>query len=87
MAKLHMMRFILEVAPPRIVSVTTRRVTKMLDTIAEEDREVGIFDTSSSFGSRHHHCIISSNLTSSLARPLADYVMVFSFAILASKNM
>ena len=87
MAKLHMMRFILEVAPPRIVSVTTRRVTKMLDTIAEEDREVGIFDTSSSFGSRHHHCSISSNLTSSLARPLADYVMVFSFAILASKNM
>ena len=62
----------MEVAPPRIVSVTGRRVTEMLDTIVEEDKEAGIFDASSSFASHNHHYSNSSNLTSLLARPLAD---------------
>jgi len=67
MAKSYMARFIMEVAPPRIVSVKRKRVTKMLDTIVEEDKEVGIFDISSSFYSKHHQrCSNSSNLGSSL---------------------
>jgi len=41
-------RLVMEVAPPRLVSVTRRRVTKMLETIAEEEKEVGAFDIRSS---------------------------------------
>lgn len=41
MANYHMARFVTEVAPPQFVSVIRHRASKMLDTINEEEREVG----------------------------------------------
>ncbi|XXG68326.1 hypothetical protein AAC387_Pa06g1438 [Persea americana] len=43
-------RFITEVAPPQLVCVVRRRVSKILDTIAEEDRDAGEDKPSSSKG-------------------------------------
>nr|GMD09691.1 uncharacterized protein LOC111412245 [Ipomoea batatas] len=42
----RMARFIMEVAPPQVVTVMRHRTSKMLDTISEEER-----DTPSSGGS------------------------------------
>ncbi|XP_019094636.1 PREDICTED: uncharacterized protein LOC109129998 [Camelina sativa] len=53
MASSRLARFITEVAPPQFVSVMRRRTAKVLDTIKEEEREVG---TDSIFSSK----IISS---------------------------
>ncbi|KAI8005886.1 hypothetical protein LOK49_LG07G02911 [Camellia lanceoleosa] len=39
MAKERKARFVTEVAPPKLISVTKRPLTKMLDTIAEEERD------------------------------------------------
>ncbi|KAF5738330.1 hypothetical protein HS088_TW13G01226 [Tripterygium wilfordii] len=41
MATSRIARFITEVAPPQYVSVMRSRASKMLDTINEEDRDVG----------------------------------------------
>ncbi|KAF5738331.1 hypothetical protein HS088_TW13G01227 [Tripterygium wilfordii] len=41
MATSRIARFITEVAPPQYVSVMRCRASKMLDTINEEDRDVG----------------------------------------------
>lgn len=49
-------RLVMEVAPPRLISVARRRVIKMLDTIAEEDKEVGAFDIRSSSSQYRHSC-------------------------------
>nr|GLL30153.1 uncharacterized protein LOC111412245 [Ipomoea trifida]GMD04269.1 uncharacterized protein LOC111412245 [Ipomoea batatas]GMD06466.1 uncharacterized protein LOC111412245 [Ipomoea batatas]GMD08147.1 uncharacterized protein LOC111412245 [Ipomoea batatas]GMD34504.1 uncharacterized protein LOC111412245 [Ipomoea batatas] len=45
-ANARMARFIMEVAPPQVVTVMRHRTSKMLDTISEEER-----DTPSSGGS------------------------------------
>ncbi|XP_019091346.1 PREDICTED: uncharacterized protein LOC109128796 [Camelina sativa] len=55
MASSRLARFITEVAPPQFVSVMRRRTAKVLDTIKEEEREVG---TDSIFSSKSK--IISS---------------------------
>ncbi|KAL7216542.1 hypothetical protein ACSBR1_028481 [Camellia fascicularis] len=39
MAKEPKARFVTEVAPPKLISVTKRPLTKMLDTIDEEERD------------------------------------------------
>ncbi|CAN8290656.1 unnamed protein product [Cochlearia groenlandica] len=50
MASSRFARFITEVAPPQFVTVMRRRTAKILDTIKEEEREVGtdsLFSSSS----------------------------------------
>ncbi|KEH15306.1 galactosyltransferase family protein [Medicago truncatula] len=37
-------RFFMEVAPPQYVSVMRHRTSKMMETIAEEDREINSHD-------------------------------------------
>ncbi|KFK44845.1 hypothetical protein AALP_AA1G310000 [Arabis alpina] len=49
MASSRLARFITEVAPPQFVTVMRRRTTKVLDTIKEEEREIG---TDSIFSSK-----------------------------------
>ncbi|KAK2384040.1 galactosyltransferase family protein [Trifolium repens] len=46
MANSRIARFFMEVAPPQYVSVMRRRTSKMMETIAEEDREISSIDTS-----------------------------------------
>ncbi|KAK7257081.1 hypothetical protein RIF29_30796 [Crotalaria pallida] len=47
MARLQMARVVMtEVAPPRFISVTRRRMKKMLDTIAEEENDFVAADKS-----------------------------------------
>ncbi|OIS97257.1 hypothetical protein A4A49_41882 [Nicotiana attenuata] len=41
MANARIARFVTEVAPPKFVNVMRHRASKMLDTINEEEREVG----------------------------------------------
>ncbi|KAF7822522.1 hypothetical protein G2W53_020666 [Senna tora] len=53
MGKLKCATLITEVAPPRFVSVTRRRMKKLLDTIAEEDTDFGA-----------HKCLCSSTCSS-----------------------
>ncbi|CAH8390658.1 unnamed protein product [Eruca vesicaria subsp. sativa] len=55
MASSRLARFITEVAPPQFVTVMRRRTAKVLDTIKEEEREVGT-----------DHSIFSSSLTSKI---------------------
>ncbi|CAF2044710.1 uncharacterized protein LOC103840420 [Brassica rapa] len=57
MATSRLARFITEVAPPQFVTVMRRRTAKVLDTIKEEEREVGTTD----------HSIFSSSLTSKIS--------------------
>ncbi|CAN6872272.1 unnamed protein product [Brassica oleracea] len=56
MATSRLARFITEVAPPQVVTVMRRRTAKVLDTIKEEEREVGT-----------DHSMFSSSLTSKVA--------------------
>ncbi|KAG2303973.1 hypothetical protein Bca52824_032624 [Brassica carinata] len=56
MASSRLARFITEVAPPQFVTVMRRRTAKVLDTIKEEEREVGT-----------DHSIFSSSLTSKIS--------------------
>lgn len=42
MAKSQNTRFTMEVAPPRFISVTKRQLTKILDTIMEEEKECNV---------------------------------------------
>ncbi|CAA0256152.1 unnamed protein product [Arabidopsis thaliana] len=61
MATSRLARFITEVAPPQFVTVMRRRTAKVLDTIKEEEREVG---TDSIFPSSFNSKKISSPFTS-----------------------
>ncbi|KAG7598724.1 hypothetical protein ISN44_As06g029570 [Arabidopsis suecica] len=61
MASARLARFITEVAPPQFVTVMRRRTAKVLDTIKEEEREVG---TDSIFSSSLNSKNISSPFTS-----------------------
>ncbi|CAH8253959.1 unnamed protein product [Arabidopsis lyrata] len=61
MASARLARFITEVAPPQFVTVMRRRTAKVLDTIKEEEREVG---TDSIFSSSLTSKNISSPFTS-----------------------
>lgn len=45
MANSRMARFVTEVAPPQFVSVMRNRASKMLDTIAEEERDGSVKET------------------------------------------
>ncbi|WJX52956.1 hypothetical protein P8452_39013 [Trifolium repens] len=45
MANSRIARFFMEVAPPQYVSVMRRRTSKMMETIAEEDREISSIDS------------------------------------------
>ncbi|KAF3611053.1 hypothetical protein DY000_02047506 [Brassica cretica] len=56
MATSRLARFITEVAPPQFVTVMRRRTAKVLDTIKEEEREVGT-----------DHSIFSCSLTSKIS--------------------
>ncbi|KAM7257190.1 hypothetical protein ACFE04_012931 [Oxalis oulophora] len=61
MANSGMARFVMEVAPPQIVSVMRHRTFKMLDTINEEDHKDFAND----------HSLLSSNLSiSASSRPV-----------------
>ncbi|GLU14026.1 hypothetical protein SLE2022_306200 [Rubroshorea leprosula] len=51
MASSRLSRFVMEVAPPQFVSVMRYRSRKMMDTISEEDRDVGNSDCHSSSSS------------------------------------
>ncbi|KAJ0236971.1 hypothetical protein HA466_0252530 [Hirschfeldia incana] len=53
MATSRLARFITEVAPPQVVTVMRRRTAKVLDTIKEEEREIGT-----------DHSMFASSLTS-----------------------
>ena len=53
MAKLQIARVMTEVAPPRFVSVTRRRLKKILDTIAEEETD---FVSDKCFSSKNSGC-------------------------------
>ncbi|KAL4386316.1 hypothetical protein GQ457_09G004070 [Hibiscus cannabinus] len=44
-SRIHIHRFITEVAPPQFVAVMRRRTRTMLDTISEEDRDGSYTDT------------------------------------------
>ncbi|KAG2320625.1 hypothetical protein Bca52824_013838 [Brassica carinata] len=56
MATSRLARFITEVAPPQVVTVMRRRTAKVLDTIKEEEREVG-----------SDHSMFASSLTSKVS--------------------
>ncbi|KAK7319109.1 hypothetical protein RJT34_03822 [Clitoria ternatea] len=45
MANSRIARFFMEVAPPQYVTVMRQRTSKMLDTIAEDEREVSTNDS------------------------------------------
>ncbi|KAL2343409.1 hypothetical protein Fmac_004694 [Flemingia macrophylla] len=45
MANSRIARFFMEVAPPQYVTVMRHRTSKMLDTITEEEREIGTTDS------------------------------------------
>uniref|UniRef100_A0A1J3CE11 Uncharacterized protein n=1 Tax=Noccaea caerulescens TaxID=107243 RepID=A0A1J3CE11_NOCCA len=62
MASSRLARFITEVAPPQFVTVMRRRTAKVLDTIKEEEREVGT-----------DHSIFSSSLTSKISPFTSPY--------------
>ncbi|EOA37229.1 hypothetical protein CARUB_v10010742mg [Capsella rubella] len=72
MASSRLARFITEVAPPQFVTVMRRRTAKVLDTIKEEEREVGTADSifsskiiSSPFASPPYPSSVSSASSSS----------------------
>ncbi|KVH89398.1 hypothetical protein Ccrd_008608 [Cynara cardunculus var. scolymus] len=68
MASSRIARFVSEVAPPQFVSLMRHRMTKMLDTISEDEREVSLIVreakinalSSSSFPSAPSHQAITS---------------------------
>ncbi|CAH8298789.1 unnamed protein product [Eruca vesicaria subsp. sativa] len=62
MATSRLARFITEVAPPQVVTVMRRRTAKVLDTIKEEEREVGT--DHSMFSSFTSPCSASSSSVS-----------------------
>ncbi|ESQ33849.1 hypothetical protein EUTSA_v10009295mg [Eutrema salsugineum] len=62
MASSRLARFITEVAPPQFVTVMRRRTAKVLDTIKEEEREIG---TDSIFSSSNFNSKISPFTSSS----------------------
>ncbi|KAL3636949.1 hypothetical protein CASFOL_019248 [Castilleja foliolosa] len=45
MAKIHKLRFITEVAPPRFITITKRPLIKTLDTIDEEKAYASTFSS------------------------------------------
>lgn len=45
MANSRITRFVMEVAPPQFVTVMRHRTVKMLDTINEEEKDVGAKDS------------------------------------------
>ncbi|KAF8092820.1 hypothetical protein N665_0400s0020 [Sinapis alba] len=57
MATSRLARFITEVAPPQVVTVMRRRTAKVLDTIKEEERDVGT-----------DHSMFSSSLSSKVSQ-------------------
>ncbi|CAH2034470.1 unnamed protein product [Thlaspi arvense] len=72
MASSRFARFITEVAPPQFVTVMRRRTAKVLDTIKEEEREIGTADSifsSSNFNSKisPFTCSSSSSVSASVS--------------------
>ncbi|KAJ0230351.1 hypothetical protein HA466_0308550 [Hirschfeldia incana] len=76
MATSRLARFITEVAPPQFVTVMRRRTAKVLDTIKEEEREVGT-----------DHFIFSSSLTTSKTSPFTSSPNPSSSSGLASASL
>ncbi|KAL1205099.1 hypothetical protein V5N11_016439 [Cardamine amara subsp. amara] len=66
MATSRLTRFITEVAPPQFITVMRRRTAKVLDTIKEEEREVG---TDSIFSSS-----LNSKISSTFTSPYSSSV-------------
>ncbi|KAI8001670.1 hypothetical protein LOK49_LG09G01279 [Camellia lanceoleosa] len=73
MANVRIARFVTEVAPPQFVSVMRHRASKMLDTINEEERDIGSNDSlslspksSSSSSSSTPTSASPSNITNSM---------------------
>ncbi|KAF5944060.1 hypothetical protein HYC85_018137 [Camellia sinensis] len=73
MANARIARFVTEVAPPQFVSVMRHRASKMLDTINEEERDIGSNDSlslspksSSSSSSSTPTSASPSNITNSM---------------------
>ena len=72
MANSRIARFVTEVAPPQFVNVMRHRASKMLDTINEDEREIGASD--------------SLSLYSMSSSPSSNYASVSSSASKTTKS-
>nr|KYP53001.1 hypothetical protein KK1_025209 [Cajanus cajan] len=77
MANSRIARFFMEVAPPQYVTVMRHRTSKMLDTITEEEREIGTNDSniSPSKGSTSSAAVAVASSAASVTNAKSRYFL------------